>query len=163
VAVRAPFSLLRPSFLGKEPGTLEGLCGRTFDSMALARAIADAYVAAAGGASHELAMRKALPESVPDAGLRAERAWTSCVEEVIGPVCAGPDAAGVLRLGGDFMASRDAVAKVEAGVASLGAGATLSDVGRLVNDAFTTADAAIEGVKDLASVRDALWGAQKRT
>jgi len=162
VAVRSPFSAKRPSFLGKEPGTLEAICERPVESATLARAIAEAYRAAAGGTARELPARR-LPEPTSDEGARAEPPWTACVEEVIGQVCAGRDAAGALRLGGDFMASRDAVAKVEQGVAALGPQATLEDVGRLVDEAFTTGGAAIEGVRDLASVRDVLWSAQKRT
>jgi hypothetical protein len=162
VAVRVPFAVARPSFLGKIPGTLEELCDRTFDSAALARGIADAYVAAAGGTAVELPARPALPASEPDLALRAEPPWTSCVEEVIGAVCAGRDASGVLRLGGDFMASRDAVARLEASVAALPQ-ATREAVGRLVNEAFASGGASIAGVRDLASVRDVLWEAQKRT
>jgi hypothetical protein len=163
VAVVTPFAVPRPSFLGKTPGTLETICVRAFDPAVLARAIADAYVAAAGGTAVELPARSAHPaSSEADAALRAEPPWTACVEEVIGPVCAGHDASGVLRLGGDFMASRDAVAHVEASVAAL-PGATRETVGQIVNDAFRSGGAAIEGVRDLASVRDALFEAQKRT
>jgi len=163
VAVRAPFSTPRPSFLGKEPGTLETLCERAFDSAALARAIAEAYVAAAGGAARELPPRRDPAASASDQALRAEPPWTSSIEEVIGPVCAGRDASGALRLGGDFMASRDAVATLETAVSALGSGATREAVGQLVNDAFTSGGAAIEGVRDLASVRDVLWESQNRT
>jgi hypothetical protein len=57
VAVRAMFSDPRPSFLGKEPGTLEGIAGRPFDLHVLAKLIVDAYLALAGGAARELAPR----------------------------------------------------------------------------------------------------------
>ena len=77
-------------------------------------------------------------------------------------MCAGREAAGALRLGGDFMASRDAVVEVEAAVSALGPGATREAIGQLVNDAFTSRGAAIDGVRDLASVRDVLWEAQNR-
>jgi len=163
VAVRTPFSSPRASFLGKTPGTLEEIGRRAFDSAALAPGIARAYEAAAGGTSGELSPREPSPDGPSDAALRAEPAWTSCVEEVIGPVCAGRDRAGVLRLGGDFMASRDAVAQVEADMARLAHDATREAVGLLVDEAFRSEGVAIEGVRDLRSVRDALWGAQNRT
>jgi hypothetical protein len=163
VAVRAPFSGPRASFREKEPGTLEAICGRAFDTTALARSVADAYLSAAGGAARELATRRDLPEGPQDGALRGEPPWASRIEEVIGPVCAGRDGGGVLRLGGDFMASRDAVARVEAAVASLGPGASREAIGRVVNDVFTSRGVAIEGVRDLGSVRDALFEAQNRT
>jgi hypothetical protein len=86
------------------------------------------------------------------------------VEEVIGPVCAGRDSAGVLRLGGDFMASRDAVARVENKVAALGDATTADAVGAIVDEAFAP-PTAIDGVKDLGSLQRALLGAlsQNRT
>jgi hypothetical protein len=163
VAVRAPVSAPRASYLGKEPGTLEAICGHPFDTALLARAVGDAYVAAAGGAAEELRSRATPGEPPSDEALRGEPPWAHCIEEVIGPVCAGRDAAGVLRLGGDFMASRDAVSRIEVGVAALGPGATRDAVGLLVDEVFASHGAVIEGVRDLASVRDALWEAlQKR-
>jgi hypothetical protein len=157
VAVRAPWSEPRASFLGKEPGTLEGVCGRPFDSIVLAGAVIDAYAAAAGG-RRALADRAVTIDAPSSSALRSEPAWTSRIEEAIGWVCAGPDAGGMLRLGGELMASRDAVAKIESDVAALGASATREDLGKVVNEAFG-AGTVIEGVKELGNVRDALWNA----
>jgi len=164
VPVRTSFSDPRPSFLGKEPGTLEGISGRAFDTKTLTELIADAYGALAVGASRVLSPRAVVTTPETAEALRGEPRWAARVDEVIGPVCAGRDSAGVLRLGGDFMASRDAVARVEAEVAALGDGATSEAVGAIVDLAFAP-PAAIEGVKDLGSLRRALLAAlfQNRT
>jgi hypothetical protein len=164
VAVRGPFSVARPSFLGKEPGTLEDVAQRTFDASSLARLIADAYLALAGGEARELPARDVDSPAGREDALRVEPPWTVSVEEVIGPVSAGRDTAGVLRLGGDFMASRDAVARVETQVAALGNDGSAEAMGAIVDEAFAP-PAVIEGVKDLRSLRSALLGAlaQNRT
>jgi hypothetical protein len=90
-----------------------------------------------------------------DEALRAEPPWAARVEEVIGPVCAGRDSAGVLRLGGDFMASRDAVARLEARLAH-SAEPSADELGVWVNEAFAAPGIAIEGVRDLGSLRTVL-------
>jgi len=161
VAVHVPFSGPRGSFLGKEPGTLESVTGRTLEPAALARLIADAYLALAGGAPRELARRSVSDAPQREEVLRGEPSWAATVDEVIGVVAAGRDAAGVLRLGGDFLASRDGVARVEAGVGRLGE-LSPEAVGAIVNEAFAP-PAAVEGVKDLASFRDVVLEAQNRT
>jgi hypothetical protein len=158
VALRTPFSEPRPAFLGREPGTLESIAGRPFDAAAVARAIAHAYLALAGGAAHDLAPRP-VPKGVGvHEALRAEPPWAARVDEVIGPVCAGRDATGVLRLGGDFMASRDAVTRLEASLSSL-VEPSAEALGARVNEAFTAPRTAIEGVRDLGSLRSVLLAA----
>jgi hypothetical protein len=176
VAVRVPFdgpsaplpqvdrhASPRRSFQGKEPGTLEDVKRSPVDSGALARRIVEAYAALPGVVRRDLPARS--PSDVADGGQRprAEPPWEATVEEEIGPVSAGRDARGTLRLGGDFLASRDAVAQVEAKVLALGASAAIDLVGTIVDQAFS-APAAIVGVRELGSVRDALLGAlaQKR-
>jgi hypothetical protein len=58
----------------------------------------------------------AVPAVTRDArDLEDDPQWTVVMEDAIGAVCAGPDRHGVLRLGGEFMASRDAVAALERG------------------------------------------------
>jgi hypothetical protein len=159
VATRTPLSIPRASFLGKAPGTLEELAGRRIDAERLARAVPDAYARVSGGALHEMTARPVGQAKASEGELRDELPWAACVEEAIGPVCAGRDGSGVLRLGGDLMASRDAVARLEASVASLGPIATREQIGDLVTEAFAAEGATLFGVKDPGSVRDALFAA----
>jgi hypothetical protein len=160
VALRTPFSAARPAFLGKEPGTLESLVGHTFDAAVVAKAIADAYLALAGGVARDLAPHSFLERTGVDEALRGEPPWSASVEEVIGPVSAGKDSAGVLRLGGDFMASRDAVARLEARLSG-SAKPSAEELGLWVNEAFTGPGIAIEGVRDLSSLGTVLLLASK--
>ena len=162
VALRTPFSEARPAFLGKEPGTLESLVGRAFDAAVVAKAIADAYLALAGGVARELVPHPVVDTARVDEALRAEPPWEARVEEVIGPVSAGRDSAGVLRLGGDFMASRDAVARLEARL-SHSAEPSAEELGVWVNEAFTAPGIAIEGVRDLGSLKTVLLLAGMRS
>jgi hypothetical protein len=172
VAVRTPFVHAgrspRPSFLGKEPGTLEEILGRSLEPKALAELIADAYLAIAAPPLPPAAPRPILlsppprsrsgEEKAQEAALRAELPWSATVEEAIGSVAAGRDAAGVLRLGGDWMASRDAIARVEAEVLGLGERPSAAAVAAIVNQAFLP-PAATLGVKDLGSVGRAILAA----
>ncbi len=176
IAVRAPFSEPRASFLGKAPASLDEVAGREIDPESLARAVADAYVEAAGGKGVDISARPPPGDLGGDAALRAEPPWAATAAEAIGEVCAGRDAAGRLRLGGDFLASRDAVARVEERVAGVGDGATagaigasgavgaigaIEAIGAIVDEAFQP-PAALEGIRDLASVRDVLVAALAR-
>ncbi|MCW5833524.1 MAG: hypothetical protein KIS78_14065, partial [Labilithrix sp.] len=72
---------------------------------------------------------------------------------------AGRDVDGRLRVGGELMASRDALARLEDLVASLPPDAGEDDVGRAVDEALTTRGAVTFGVRSLASVRDAILDA----
>jgi hypothetical protein len=78
------------------------------------------------------------------------------VEEAIGRVCAGRDRHGALRIGGDFLASRDAVAGLEARIATLGSAPQEEAIGRAVNDTFAAQGVALEGVADLGNVREVI-------
>jgi hypothetical protein len=155
VALSTPFSGPRPAFLGKEPGTLESILGRTFEASAIMRSIADAYLSEAGGAAHDLSPASSIEGAGVDEALRAEPPWAARVEEAIGPVCAGRDALSVLRLGGDFMASRDAIERLEASVVHVPEPAAEALTVR-VNEAFGAPGIALEGVRDLSSLRTAL-------
>jgi hypothetical protein len=154
IALRAPFSVPRASFLGKAPGSLESVCGRAFDAGPIARAIVDAYLAAGDREAQDLPSRDPAASLVRQDDLMADPPWVLCVEEAIGLVCAGRDRHGVLRLGGDLLASRDAVAKLEIGVAALGPSPDRGAVGRAVNDALGAPGVVLEGVRDLGNVSD---------
>lgn len=154
VAVRYPFALgPRPSFQGRAPGTLESVTGRAFDLAALATSIAEAYAVASGRA---LSPRALEAQGVSDDERWEDPPWVASVEEAIGVVAAGPDARGVLRLGGDLMASRDALDRLATAVDALPADAALAAIGGLVDQELGAPQVALDGVRDLASVRDVL-------
>jgi hypothetical protein len=151
VAVSTPFALdpSRASFLGKEPATLASLG----DAVAMAR-LADAVIAAYAGAyGHAAVDAGPIPDGAPDEGdLRADPPWAATDEGPIGTIGAGRDGRGVLRVGGDLMASRDAIAALEAQAA----GVAVEDLGRVVDAALGAPGVVVEGVASLASVRDVI-------
>jgi hypothetical protein len=155
VAIRTPFAVAdRPSFLGKPQGTLEEIAGRTLDPQAIADTIVDAYLAAYNAEPVEV--------TAPDAASimddpRADPPWAATVEEAIGTIGAGPDAAGVLRIGGDLLVSRDALADLERRVAV----APDADVRRIVDETLRRPGVALDGVKSLASVAEVIERAAK--
>jgi hypothetical protein len=152
VAVRRPFaSAGRASFLGHPPATLEELAGREVDVEALAASIAASYGPDAHAATlgeGELAAGGAV-EDVP---------WRATQEEAIGQVGAGPDSRGVFRVGGEILVSRDAIERLEASLAGA-KGITRDEVGRLVDASLAAPGVALEGVRSLTSVRDAIAAA----
>jgi len=153
VAVRTPFALAdRPSFLGKPQGTLEEIGRQPLDPRIIADAIADAYLAAYNAEPVEITV----PETWPPADdLRADPPWAATCDEAIGIIGAGPDAAGVFRVGGDLLVSRDALAELEERVAA----ASTSDIRRIVDDTLGRPGVAIDGVRSLASVAEVIESA----
>jgi hypothetical protein len=155
VAVSTPFATAdRESFLGKTPATLQGLAGRTIDAASVAVAIVEAY-------SRERLTSPLSPAiaTTDEEDLRADPPWTATVEEAIGVIGAGPDAAGRFRIGGDLLASRDAVARLEAEVEALPRGSTAID--GAVDACLGPADVALDGVRSLSSVRDVIERARR--
>jgi hypothetical protein len=141
VAVRMPFALTqRASFLGHPQATLEELSGHALDLERLTDAIALAY-----GLS-PLDAPAAGPAPVPDA-----LPWTATREEAIGIVAAGRDSRGIFRVGGELLVSRDAIARLEAKLAS-----PIDDIGRAVDETLAARGVALEGVRSLGSIRDAI-------
>jgi hypothetical protein len=152
VAVRTPFAPSdRPSFLGKAPATLEELAGRALDAEAVAATILGAYRDLASDV-------RAVPaaEIAPATAVGSEPAWRATRDEAIGSIAAGRDASGRLRVGGELMASYDAIARLEDLVMALPPNATPDEIGRAVDEALTTAGAITFGVGSLASIRDAI-------
>jgi hypothetical protein len=165
VAVEAPFALAsRASFLGKRPATLAEVAGRALDPVAVAAAIADAYVALASE-SRELDVAASTPAEPENDGAiplgLLEPAWTATRDEAMGTIAAGLDANGRLRLGGELMASRDAVLLLEDRVATLSADASEEDIGRTVDEALTMNGAVVFGVRSLTSIRDVIVEARR--
>jgi hypothetical protein len=153
VAIGAPYVVAgreRQSTRGKEPGVVAALPER------LVEAIVEAYgrdveAVEAGEVEGAVAVGVAAGEEAAAPG--QEPPWAATREEVIGTIGAGRDARGVLRVGGDLLVSRDALARLEIAVA----GAIAQDaegVGRAVDDALAAPGVALDGVRSLASVRD---------
>lgn len=148
VAVSHPFAPSgRGSFLGKEPATLASTAGRAFDLDTVARLVVAAY---ADGAT-EVRER---PLEIPGGSAEAwvDPPWAVSVEEAIGVVAAGVDAQGVLRLGGDLLASRDAIVRIERRVAL----ASPEAIGAIVDEELGNGRVAVDGVRSFGSVRDVL-------
>jgi hypothetical protein len=164
IAVSSPFAVHpRAAYLGKEPGTLDAILGRSFDPPRIATAIRKAYEEAWG---ERLALRAPEPTGsiappplgapppppVPPTSMPDEPAWAATVDEAIGLVAAGRDRHGVLRVGGDLLASRDAIARLEARVV----GAAPEAIAAIVTEELGDPRVALDGVKSLDSVRDVL-------
>jgi hypothetical protein len=135
IAVRSQFAITdRPSYLGKKPSTLQDLRG-PIDDEPLVKSIIDAYALP----THEPATL--VSNSKLEA--RSSKPWTTCVDEAIGRVCAGPDDAGRFRVGGEFQASFDAVRDFEDRIARGEAAEEAADA------AFTAPHTALFGVRSL--------------
>ena len=133
VAVRTPFAISdRASYMGKRPATLEDVHGK-LDDEALLKSILDAYALPI----HEPSVLSPQPTA------RSSKPWTARIDEAIGPVCAARDDDGVIRFGGEFMASFDAVRDLEE---RIGRG---EDIDTAVDAAFTAPHTALFGVRSL--------------
>jgi hypothetical protein len=159
VAVRTPFAIrARPSYLGKAPATLADV-GAAVEISRLGDAIAEAYGSAYGRSIVEmpLEMPEMTAEQPQGSGddLRAEPRWAATRDEAIGVVGAGRDVAGRMRVGGELMASRDAVARLEERLAAAG-GADPAEIGALVQASLGAPDVALVGVRSLTSLRDVI-------
>lgn len=162
VPVRSPWwSGERASFDGKEPWTLEAALGREMYNVHLCEAIAASYRDAydAGAVTVDL----------PDVDVASEdldpSPWQARRDEAIGPIYAGRDREGRVRLGGEPMAASDVMESFGRALDALDApGRTPStdDLGRLVDEHFAPPDAALFGVRNLASIRDVLEDAFAR-
>ncbi len=143
VAVRTPFAIAdRPSYLGKTPATLEELRGK-IDDEALVKSILAAY---------------ALPLHEPSACVvkceaPSAKPWTASIDDAIGRISAGRDDDGRFRIGGEFMASFDAVRDFEERIARIPpSGAehvTDEDAEEAADAAFTAPHTALFGVRSL--------------
>ena len=143
VGVSHPFALAaRASFRGKEPGTLAEITGRDFDLAKIEDAIVEAY---AHGHAHAHAHGHAHAHAHAHA---TDPPWLATTSEPIGEVGAGPDAAGLFRVGGDLLVSRDALAALEARALRT----EVTGIATLVNETLGAPGVAIDGVRDLASI-----------
>ena len=151
VAVRTPFSIAeRPAFRGKLPATLEELAGGPLDAPRIAEGIVESYLAATGASEVPIACPSGVIGFAPDDSGGTDPPWAATVEEAIGIVAAGNDARGVLRVGGDLLVSRDALARLEQRVA---AG---DDASRAVDETLAAPGVALDGIRSLTSIRDVI-------
>jgi len=160
VAVRTPFARARPSFLGKEPGSLDAIVGGAISPQRLVDAILHAYPAAWDADAVDADVADVAADASAGAGepdLFADPPWAASTDEAIGIVGAGTDAHGVFRVGGDLLVSRDALARLEARAAV----AAPDDVARLVDETLTAPGVALDGVRSLMSVRDVVVRARE--
>jgi hypothetical protein len=158
VGVAAPFAIAdRRSFLGKAPATLDALAGRSLDPSSVADAVVASYAGLAAS-TRELDPRGPWAALDAYALVRADPPWAATSEEAIGTIGAGPDANGRLRVGGELMASGDAIAALEARIGAM-AELTAADVGQAVDETLAAGGAVTFGVRSLASIRDVILAA----
>jgi hypothetical protein len=156
VAVSTPFATTaRESFLGKTPATLQGLAGGAVDAGRVAVAIVEAY-----SAERDTSPLSPAIAQVEEVDLRADPPWTATVEEAIGVIGAGPDAARRFRVGGDLMVSRDALARLEREAEAVPPGST-DEIGRVVDACLGPSHVALDGVRSLASVHEVIDRARR--
>ena len=152
VAVSTPFAVRRrASTMGKEPATLAEL-GASADALTVARAIVASYQEAYSAAHGELSTSPLEVAPVID-----EPPWAATSNEAIGLVGAGRDAQGRLRLGGELMVSRDALARLEAALET-----PPDDLGALLDATLGAPGVALFGVRSLRSLRDLLASACRK-
>jgi hypothetical protein len=160
VCVRGSFSDRRPSFLGKDPGSLESVVGRAFDLARLGDSIEAAYETAFDVTIDRtrgwIAREETLSPSDAGGVLCDDLPWQATIDEAIGIVAAGHDMAGHMRIGGELMVSRDAIARLEVRLDALGTQANVSndDVAEIVCAELAAPGVALAGVRDLASIVD---------
>lgn len=152
VAVAHPFAPSgRASFRNTEPGTLASVTGGDYDLCTLGVGIARSYAKAFERGLRDVPVVVA-EEQGSDDGVRLEPPWAASANEAIGEVAAGRDADGVFRLGGDLVASRDALDRVARRVAAL---SHVDDaaVGLIVDEELTSPAMGLLGVQNLDSIR----------
>lgn len=152
VALRSPFEIApRESFLGKEPGTLETITKRRFEIGNVIDAIVTAYLSAYDRERKDL---PPLPKSkLPEP--RRDPPWAATGEAAIGEIGAGPDATKAFRVGGDLLASRDALANLEEHLA-LGRPADRQEISRIVSQSLAAPGVVLDGVRSLESIADVI-------
>jgi hypothetical protein len=155
VGTKRPFAAgIRGSFLGKEPVALDAVARAPVDVERLRAALV-----AQLGEHHGLEARELAPRAPAPAPMVADDPpWNATIDEAIGPIGAGRDRTGALRLGGELMASTDAVAELESRLAH----ASADDLGTIVAEAFTARTGyhpALFGVRSMQSLHDVLAAA----
>jgi hypothetical protein len=172
VAVDTPFAVRqRRSFLGKPARTLRSVgIDAEVDVGRVADAIIDAYASAYGIGELSLdtasEMTRALSRDLSGTAAddpRGDPPWTATREEAIGTIAAGRDNEGRMRIGGEMMASRDVIVRLEEEIASVEAeGDRASERLDFAVDMLAGRGVATLGVRSLRSVRDVIGEALGR-
>lgn len=146
----------RPSYGGKAPASLGELTGKSLRVDDVRAAIVEAFAAAYGHALVPVEIEPGAPR-----GAAPGPAWAARVAEVMGHVAAGRDDQGRMRVGGDWMVSRDALASLEGALASL-ADPDDAAIASAVDGAFGGPRVVTFGVRSLASVAAAVAAAYRK-
>jgi hypothetical protein len=158
LACRTPFHVgERASFLGKAPGTIAEITGSQVEPEALGDAVVRAWSEASGRAAVDRGGSPAFEASDGAQDPRLEPPWAATVEEAIGAIGAGADREGKMRVGGELMASTDAIAELEARLAQ----EPEAEVAALVDATLGAAGVAIEGVREMRSVAEVIEEARR--
>lgn len=143
VAVTTAFAFVqRSSYRGKQPGALDELAG-----VSDVDRITDAIVAAYG--EGHTWTEAGIGRTTTMVRVEEDPPWLATVDEAIGEIGATRT-----RFGGELMASRDAVARLDRDMA------TAEDVGALVDSTFTAPKVVVYGVRTLKSIRDVILKAR---
>jgi hypothetical protein len=149
----------RPSFLGKAPGTLESILGKPLEAARFSDAIIEAYTSTYARAPADVMLpARADATAADDPG--ADPPWAATVTEAIGEVGAGPDRRGCMRVGGDLLVSRDALARLEERLEALDASSGRAEIARLVEGTLAAPGVALDGVRSLDSITDVILRAR---
>ncbi|HEX7667639.1 MAG TPA: hypothetical protein VF407_24090, partial [Polyangiaceae bacterium] len=120
----------------------------------VAHAIAEAYAKDFDGKERDLPEPMAVPLPV-----HPDPMWRATLAEAIGIVGAGRDRNGVLRIGGELLASRDAIANLESAITGFDEATELDEIGAAVDGALVAPGTALHGIRSLKSVRDVIAAA----
>lgn len=170
VAIDKPFGLadeldlahgaIAPRWTGKRPTTLAVVLGRAVDPSAVVEATVRAYAAAAGGD-----VERWEPPSLPASRVDPDQApFVAMVEEAVG-LLGGVVARDRLVVGGDVIASHDALDALGARLFALGPDADDEAIGAAIDAALAPGSGAmLLGVRSLGSITKlvrATWAATK--
>ncbi|MEO8874969.1 MAG: hypothetical protein ABI461_05230 [Polyangiaceae bacterium] len=153
IGVRARWSVdrNRASFLDKSEITIEEAIGHALDPSVVAEVIAAEYGKSFGG---EKGAAPALEAAAFVVG--EEPNWSAVRDEAIGIVAAGRDRSQRVCVGGHFLASRDAVSRLNASLATFTAETSIDTIGGAVDSALAAPGVTVHGIKSLISVRDVI-------
>jgi hypothetical protein len=82
-----------------------------------------------------------------------ELPWTATRDEAIGVLGAGPDSSGKFRVGGDLLASRDAIRRLET---RAGLSDSEDGIARAVDEELGAPGVVVDGVRNLACIADVI-------
>lgn len=153
VAIETPFAVrARSSYLGKSPATLAEL-GVASGTRRIVDAVIESYASTYARTPAELDEARANDTAaIGAAGVLADPPWTATRDEAIGTVAAGRDLDGRMRVGGELMVSRDALARLEDRLTT----DHPKDLDGAVDETLGARGVALLGVRSLVSIRDVI-------